>query len=481
MALDTSQSRPENRNDLALVFATFQRPHTSQRLINSVRKYFPEMPIYVAVQSDPSDEMKAYYRQHKCEVAWVEHDCGVCVSRNAAVDLVKEPYFLLCDDDFFFGPETRFDAALDLLDHQPDIGIVGGRLFDRHFYNGQTSTDERYWELFFNYDPEGGRLTTIPVHYFAPEPKYSNGIEYYECDAVMNFAVFRTDIINKKIRWDPQFKSNGEHEDFYLNFKLNGRHRVAYTPTIVAYHNHPVQPNYQKLRFRNHGWQKFLDKWKLRQFLEIDGCLRVTNSVHLPLPYATGYNQYYSGVPLDTRKQETPAGCLRISNFTGRPVPSTRQSKTSVSVIMQFDMDGNVAFPGGSWKEKPGASNWHHEKRTGSIAYDVSSVKFELKCPGVYESERDFFCYLYPLLDTESADNVLQLEGLEVFSSVAVGSDYVVFLEPVLIDSHSIFSNQWNALPIALPPLTQDIYFEIVVTQKDTVLYSSTQAMKWRP
>ena len=107
-------------------------------------------------------------------------------------------------------------------------------------------------------------------------------------------------------------------------------------------------------------------------------------------------------------------------------------------------------------------------------------MKFELKCPGFYESEKDFFCYLYPALDTESANSVLQLEGLEVFFSVAVGSDYVVFVERVLIDSHSIFSNQWNALPIALPPLTQDIYFEIVATQNDTVLYSSTQALKWR-
>lgn len=457
--------------DLAMVFATFRRPHTVQRLVNSVREYFPDMPIYVADQSGPTDEMRDFYARNNCEVVWMELDVGVCASRNAAVDLVKEPYFLLCDDDFYFGPETSFDAALTLLKDQADIGVVGGRLFDVHEFEGGSSAENRFWELFFSYDKDKGKLVTIPVHYFAPDPKYAQGIEYFECDAVMNFAVFRRDMIDDQIRWDPQFKSNGEHEDFYLNLKVNGQYRVVYSPRIVAYHHHPLQPNYQKLRFRSHGWQKFLDKWHLNQFLELEQGLRITNMVQDLIPYAIGYQEYYEGTPLETRKQNALAGCLRLSNVTGRILPTKSRidnpSRTSVAGLLQIDLEGKGGCSGGSWL-KPIKTVGSRQQEAVS---DTQALDFELKCPDSYENGVDTVCYLWP---RHQAEGIREITGIEVYYCVAIGSDYVVWLKPALAHGQKIFTNQWNALVINLPPMKQALHVEVVVMKDGKHIFSAT-------
>lgn len=468
---------------LGLVFATMQRPHTAQRLINSVRAYFPEMPIYVADQSEPTDEMRSYYARTNCEVAWMDFDVGVCASRNAAVAMVKEPYFILCDDDFYFGPETNFDTGLKILDSTPDIGIVGGRLFDRFVLNSGTSTGDRFWELLFNYDRDKGKLLTVPVHYFAPEPQYAEGVEYFECDAVMNFAVFRTDIFEDCIQWDPRFKSNGEHEDFYLNFKMNGKHRVVYTPTIVAYHNHPVQPKYQKFRFRNDGWQKFMEKWQLRQFLELDGGLRVTNMVHEVQRYAIGYKSFYNGTPLGTTKKQTPAGSLRISNITGRIISDRSKldnaAETRLKGSVHIDTDDNANCVGGSWEFSPPSEQIKKAVTRKPMEFDPSLLEFDANFPVGYRNDHDAFCYLQPKFGQEDIYFPFEIEGMEIYYSIALGSDYLVYLKPALVDSQKLYANQWNALLLDIPPVARDLCVEISVINKGEPLFSASQLVSF--
>ena len=46
---------------LALAFATIERPQVAQRLVRSVRKYFGDMPIYVADQSRQVTAIASFY------------------------------------------------------------------------------------------------------------------------------------------------------------------------------------------------------------------------------------------------------------------------------------------------------------------------------------------------------------------------------------------------------------------------------------
>ena len=87
----------------------------------------------------------------------------------------------------------------------------------------------------------------------------------------MNFCVFRRSIFSDCIRWDDRIKINGEHEDFFLNLKLNSQWKVAYLPSMAALHHHPLAAgSYESaLRSRQDGWTYFLEKWGIDQHLEI--------------------------------------------------------------------------------------------------------------------------------------------------------------------------------------------------------------------
>ena len=48
--------------------------------------------------------------------------------------------------------------------------------------------------------------------------------------------MFRRSIFSERICWDSDIKINGEHEDFYLNLRLNTDLKVAYLPSMAALH-----------------------------------------------------------------------------------------------------------------------------------------------------------------------------------------------------------------------------------------------------
>ena len=262
-----SAAQAADGTSLAIAVTTIERPQVIQRFILSVRQYFPEIPIYVADQSRDIGAMMSFYDAHRVTVVRMPYDAGVTASRNRLVAAMGEEYFVLCDDDFVFGAETRFTEAIAILEAEPEIGVVGGKLYD---FDG-TEERPRHWELFFEYDRKNRLLITTPIYQLTPIAREVAGVKLYLCDAVMNFAVFRRSIFDETVRWDERFKSNGEHEDFYLNLKVNSTAQVAYLPTMTAYHHRSevYEGYHHQLRGREQGWSDFLLKWNLQQHLEI--------------------------------------------------------------------------------------------------------------------------------------------------------------------------------------------------------------------
>lgn len=276
---------------LALAFATLERPQVVQRLIASIRKHRPEIKIYVADQSRRLEVTAEFYRVSGVTVIPMPFDCGVTVSRNRLVEAITEEVFVLCDDDFILDENTDFTDAVRILEADPEIGVVGGRLFDFYGVNEQV----RNWELFLQYDKANKILFGIPIYNVAPKARELGPIRYFLCDAVLNFAVFRRAIFRAGARWDERFKSNGEHEDFYLNLKLNTPFKVAYLPTLVAYHHHPeVYARYRsQLRLRNEGWRRFFDKWGLEQYLEYGHAVRTIDDIERVVPSSSIRDRFF--------------------------------------------------------------------------------------------------------------------------------------------------------------------------------------------
>ena len=264
----SSRVRTGRRANLAIAFATIGRPELVQRLVQSAREHLPDLPIYVADQSRHIESMLPFYQSSGVHLVRMPFDAGVCASRNRLVAQITEQYFVLCDDDFIFGSRTDFSGAIAILQACPDIGVVGGRLFE---IDQATGVRARHWEMYLEYDPANGILISIPMYHLSPVDRVANGVRFFLCDAVLNFAVFRRSIFNDSVRWDERFKSNGEHEDFYLNLKLHSAHRVAYLPSMVAEHHHANAHSHydSNLRGRSEGWRLFLRKWQIKQHLEL--------------------------------------------------------------------------------------------------------------------------------------------------------------------------------------------------------------------
>ena len=102
-------------SDLAVGIVTFERPAVVLRLIHSVRARFPDIPIYVADQSRDVEPMMGAYEAFGVRLVSMTFDAGLSASRNRLTEVIAEDYFVLCDDDFLFKPETDFDDALALL------------------------------------------------------------------------------------------------------------------------------------------------------------------------------------------------------------------------------------------------------------------------------------------------------------------------------------------------------------------------------
>jgi len=317
---------------LVLAFATIERPQVVQRLIASVRRHFPAMPIYVADQSLDVAAMASFYAQMQVTLIRMPYDAGVCASRNRLAASIAEDYFVLCDDDFVFGGRTDFTEALRILRHHPEIGVVGGKLYD---YNGSLEYT-RNWELFLHLDVVNRTLTSTPIFHYAPRAPQMGTTRFYLCDAVMNFAVMRRAIFAESaIRWDERFKSNGEHEDFFLNMKLNSSVRVAYLPTMVAYHHHPEAfVSYRaKLRERLEGWKQLFAKWNIDQHLEIGLGVRSIDDLNETVEPEQARDRFFLNDNLSLRRATSDAALLvgqgaslsavGLLNETGEPNASS--------------------------------------------------------------------------------------------------------------------------------------------------------------
>jgi Capsular polysaccharide synthesis protein len=323
-----------SRNSLALAFATIERPQVAQRLIASARRRFPTMPIYVADQSLDVSAMSSFYTQMNVTLIRMPYDAGVCASRNCLAASVAEEYFVLCDDDFVFGARTDFGEALRILHHHPEIGVVGGKLYD---YDGSMEKARR-WELFLHLDIVNRTLTSIPIFYYAPCAKVMGSTRFYMCDAVMNFSVMRRAIFTAPaIRWDERFKSNGEHEDFFLNMKLNSSVRVAYLPTMVAYHHHPEAYVAYRTRLRNRleGWKRMFAKWNIDQHLEVGLEVRTIDDFNAVVATEEIKARFFLNDNLSLRRKATAPALLIGQDAT-------------LSAIGMLDKAGeaNADFPG---------------------------------------------------------------------------------------------------------------------------------------
>ncbi len=207
---------------LTLVIKTFERPALLHRLVTSIRRMYPSVAIIVV------DDSRQPSRLPNVETIELPFDQGVSAGRQVGLDHVTTPYVMILDDDFVFYRATRLERALDVLDRQPRIDVIGGQLIDLPYLRFR--------------EPPLGRI--FPTRATPREPIGSTIDGLLVCDKVANFYVARTDAL-RKVGWTPALRRL-DHADFFTRalgilvcvFDRELRAFHAQTPFDTAYMAH---------------------------------------------------------------------------------------------------------------------------------------------------------------------------------------------------------------------------------------------------
>ena len=174
---------------------TFERPSEVRRLVRSILRTQPDLPIVVV------DDNRVHEPIPGAEVIEMPYNTGTSVGRNAALERISTPYFLLLDDDFVFYQHTRVGEALAIIDAHPEIDILAGQVvnlpdFSSHDYS-KVSVPLRTAAPRF---PPGSHVGGLPVYSKVP-----------------NFFIGRTTTV-RTVGWSDELKTSEHHEFFVRAF-----------------------------------------------------------------------------------------------------------------------------------------------------------------------------------------------------------------------------------------------------------------------
>ncbi len=229
-------STPLVDSKLTAIVKTFERPKTLKRLIESIRRSYPNMQIIIV------DDSKTPSCFDDVETIVLPYDSGVSLGRQRALEAVKTPYVLLLDDDFIFYSETKLEAAMHKMEQNPEIDIMGGEVV-----NLPSCKVSEYKNAGLH--PTSAQSLKAPGSMIGVMPVY---------DKVPNFYIARTERL-KLVGWDARIKRL-DHADFFTRAKgvllsvMNKEFKIlhAQTPHNRTYmqKRHDVKQDYAILRMK---------------------------------------------------------------------------------------------------------------------------------------------------------------------------------------------------------------------------------------
>ena len=247
--------------DVAVLITTFLRDNALYNCVKSIRKFYPDIAIFVADTGNESDEKDKFCSDHKCTLIKVAFDSGVCRARNEGLERISNNYMyvFVCEDDIIFTEETRLETLMQILEERPQVGIVGGFL----------KKVKRYETIDQNYEAtlriENDTIYVEEVK--NPQWQKFGKAMYFYCDIIPNVFLMSCDIW-KEIKWDERYKTTPEHTDFFLSLKHKTAWKVAFTDSVRMEHHDQEYRDHQYLvkRIRTAGYKVLAQKWGVKYY-----------------------------------------------------------------------------------------------------------------------------------------------------------------------------------------------------------------------
>lgn len=217
---------------LTIGISSFERPESLLRLVGSIRRFYPDVPIIVADDSTPA--VNAAIAQLLSPIMGLSltgagYDVGLSVKRNLLVQYCDTELFCLCDDDFVFTEKTDLSLLVDAIDAGCDLAA------------GSVAQTPAYHHRF---DRRGSVLYETAVDLDAPTtPRWAG---YPLVELLLNFFVARAAAL-AAVPWDPILKLH-EHSDWFMRA---AHLRKTLVPACVVDHQRHAPEGYGYHRRRN--------------------------------------------------------------------------------------------------------------------------------------------------------------------------------------------------------------------------------------
>ena len=223
----------EVEHDVSVLVKTFERPDALRRLVRSIRRYYPRIPILVVDDSaaalDPPPEGVTRY--------WHEpyRSLGSGPGRNFGLRRVETQYVLVSDDDMVFGRRTDLRKMLRTL-QTTSFDLVSCRWMDHDPWTSVRLGVNRFEGTI---DVAGGVL----VHRYGATRGQIDGLPVF--DVVHQFFMAGRDRLGEE-PWEPTMNVL-DHSELFLRLKDRGL-RCTRLPDVVVYHRPELPTGYREVR-----------------------------------------------------------------------------------------------------------------------------------------------------------------------------------------------------------------------------------------
>lgn len=241
-------------NNVTALVKTFLRDPYLHRTVKSLKDLHPDIHVMVTDDGYVSDTKETKLRDMGVEryIHLPFASCGITKARNLMVDACETEYCLIGDDDFLYTQDSNLEFLLKLMEV---ADIAGGAVMEGGVIG--------HYEGLYRRTSEGVVFERIDRFYAS---KYS-GIRYSPAHFVFNFFIAKTEAL-RRVRWDEQFYTTWEHEDFFLSAHKAGLKTVYCPDSVVVHRGLMADPlEYREVRHQDDAKVKhaLLEKWGLRE------------------------------------------------------------------------------------------------------------------------------------------------------------------------------------------------------------------------
>uniref|UniRef100_UPI00358E5691 beta-1,4 N-acetylgalactosaminyltransferase 1-like isoform X1 n=1 Tax=Myxine glutinosa TaxID=7769 RepID=UPI00358E5691 len=182
---------------VTIITKTFLRYEKVQKLIASVRKFYTDVRIVVADDSEPWQNITGWKVDHYK----MPFGVGWFAGRNLAVSQVTTKYLLWVDDDFIFTKDTKLEKFITVLE-ETTMDLVGGSVTGNTFR----------FKLKVSPEIEDGFCVKRLQGYYHDLQGFPGCVI---TDVVVNFFMAKTDRV-RAVGFDPQL-SRTAHTEFFID------------------------------------------------------------------------------------------------------------------------------------------------------------------------------------------------------------------------------------------------------------------------